>query len=98
MLARLARVLIIAHQLGMHKHDHNDPQVAVHFKHALHHLRDSAEVWLNGSSLSPLVFDDSWGGLVGCGCAYNPYTSGCDNTFPQCPALDDPGQNFGSGG
>jgi endoglucanase Acf2 len=63
---------------------------------ALDRLRSSVEVWLNGSALAPLVFDDSWGGIVGCGCEFDSDTNGCSNEFPNCPALTDPGQNFGS--
>jgi hypothetical protein len=97
MLARLGRVLIIAHQLGMHKHNKKEAKVAVAYGRALDHLKSACEIWFNGSSLAPLVFDHSWGGLVGCGCDYDPSTHGCRNQFPECPALEDAGQNFGSG-
>jgi len=97
MLARLARVLIIANQLGFHVPDDENPRVSSLYISALEHLKQSAEVWLNGSSLSALVYDDTWGGLVGCGCDYEPETYSCRNSYPQCPTLEDPGQNFGSG-
>lgn len=97
MLARLGRVLIIAHQLEMHVPNKHDPEASKLFDKALDHLRSSSEVWFNGSAQAPLVFDDAWGGLVGCGCDFDGETNSCRNQFPQCPALEDAGQNYGSG-
>jgi endo-1,3(4)-beta-glucanase len=34
------------------------------------------------------------GGLVSCGCLFDGTT--CKNKFPDCPAFDDPGLNFGN--
>lgn len=87
MLAKLARVLIIAEEVGWKE--------TVLFERALNHLRDAVAVWYNGQALSPLVYDNEWGGVMGCGCDYNGST--CVNRYPNCPALDDAGQNYGSG-
>jgi hypothetical protein len=54
-------------------------------------------VWFNGSAQSPFLFDRSWGGMVMCGCNYNGDSHGCNNAYPDCPALVDMGQNFGAG-
>jgi endo-1,3(4)-beta-glucanase len=64
---------------------------------ALEHLTAGVEVWLNGSALAPLAYDESWGGMVGCGCDFDGDTNTCRNVFPNCPALLDAGQNYGSG-
>lgn len=56
----------------------------------------SVEVWINGTAEIPFVFDSAWGGAVSCGCLFNGDTSTCDNKFPECPAFDDPGLNFGN--
>ena len=87
MLAKLGRVLVIADEMGMKGSDKFEP--------ALAHLRAGVEVWLNGSAESPFLYDQKWGGMVMCGCDYNGL--GCNNAFPNCPALVDPGQNFGAG-
>jgi endo-1,3(4)-beta-glucanase len=91
MLAKQARVLIIADEVGG-----TDPDL---FDAALTRLRQGVEVWLNGSSESPFLYDRAWGGMVMCGCMYI-YENGvgsCANKFPDCPALTDAGQNFGAG-
>ena len=90
MLAKLARVLIIAEEVGLPT---NHPL----FVTALNNLRSGAEIWLNGSAKSPLLYDRSWGGIVGCGCQYDGDAHSCYNDYPNCPALEDAGQNFGSG-
>jgi endo-1,3(4)-beta-glucanase len=54
-------------------------------------------VWFNGSAQSPFLYDRAWGGMVMCGCDYNGDTHGCNNVYPNCPALVDMGQNFGAG-
>ena len=87
MLAKLARILIVADELG--------GVDQVKFDSALGRLRAGVEVWLNGSAESPLLYDSKWGGVVMCGCIYNGH--GCDNAFPDCPAIVDAGSNFGAG-
>lgn len=58
-------------------------------------LRQGVEVWLNGTASAPLTFDNSWGGVISCGCLFNGQD--CDNIYPNCPAYSDPGLNFGQG-
>ena len=87
MLAKLARILTIADEIGG-----VDQQK---FDSALGRLRSGVEIWLNGSAESPLLYDNKWGGIVMCGCDYNGH--GCNNAFPDCPALVDAGSNFGAG-
>ena len=77
----------------MHAHLPND----VEMNAAIDHLRDAVTIWLNGSAEAPFVYDTAWGGMVNCGCNYNSETMSCDNKFPNCPALEDPGMNFGHG-
>jgi hypothetical protein len=60
-------------------------------------LRAGVEIWINGTAEAPFVYDPSWGGVVSCGCYFNGDTQSCDNIFPDCPVLDDPGLNFGNG-
>jgi endo-1,3(4)-beta-glucanase len=93
LLARLARILIIADEMGLSGSED--------FGEALDHLRLGVTIWLNGEAQSPFLYDRSWGGLVMCGCDYaydkeNDYGH-CANQFPNCPALVDQGQNFGAG-
>ena len=89
MLAKLGRILIIADEVGVRS---NNTQ---RFDRALARLRAGVEIWLNGSAESPLLYDEKWGGLVMCGCDYDG--KGCINHFPDCPALNDMGTNFGAG-
>ena len=46
---------------------------------------------------SDLIFFGSivGGGVVSCGCLFDGKK--CKNRFPECPAFDDPGLNFGNG-
>ncbi|KAL3792976.1 hypothetical protein HJC23_010989 [Cyclotella cryptica] len=62
---------------------------------AIDRLKQGVEVWLNGTSLAPLTYDNSWGGIVSCGCWFNG--EDCDNSYPNCPSYTDPGLNFGQG-
>jgi hypothetical protein len=64
-------------------------------KAAIASLRDSVQVWLDGSAETPFVYDTAWGGIVSCGCDYNGKV--CTNSYPNCIAFDDPGMNFGNG-
>lgn len=66
------------------------------FQDALSHLRSSTEIWINGTAVTPFVFDIHWGGLVSCGCLFNDKVMTCDNTGTEdCPAFGDPGLDFG---
>jgi endo-1,3(4)-beta-glucanase len=93
LLARLARILIIADEMGLsHTSD---------FNNAVVHLREATEIWLNGSAQSVFLYDQSWRGVIMCGCNYawdeEKKLGYCANKFPDCPALSDMGQNFGAG-
>ena len=63
----------------------------------LDRLRSSVEIWINGSAVTPFVYDSGWGGVISCGCQFNDKTKTCDNVFPECPSIEDPGMNFGNG-
>lgn len=101
MLAKLARIIQISSEVASLSNEKENAKWLKRYYSlhpiALDRLRAGVEIWLNGSALAPLVFDDSWGGIVGCGCDFNGATNGCNNKFPNCPALLDPGQNYGSG-
>mmetsp|Transcript_1945 Transcript_1945/g.4194 ORF Transcript_1945/g.4194 Transcript_1945/m.4194 type:complete len:899 (-) Transcript_1945:1167-3863(-) len=62
---------------------------------AIARLRSGVEVWLSGSSESLFTYDNTWGGLVNCGCLFDG--EGCSNVYPDCPSYSDPGLNFGNG-
>ena len=66
---------------------------------ALEQLKKGVQIWLSPKAEAPFVYDKSWGGLVNCGCRYtakNEYGV-CNNTFPDCPALEDVNEDFGNG-
>ena len=103
MLARLARSMVVADQVDMvycegdGEGGHNEELAyCPEFELALKNLRSGVEVWLNGSAQAPFLYDNDWGGLISCGCAYNGEIEGCLNQYPDCPALVDAGQNFGN--
>jgi endo-1,3(4)-beta-glucanase len=60
-------------------------------------LRASVEIWTNGSAIAPFLFDNKWKGVISCGCNYDDDDMGCTNTYPDCPALTEPGMDFGNG-
>ena len=62
---------------------------------AIARLKSAVEIWLNGTAATLFTYDNTWGGLVSCGCLFNG--EGCDNAFPNCPSYSDPGLNFGNG-
>lgn len=64
---------------------------------AVERLKSGVQVWLNGTAESRFVYDELWGGLINCGCRFNEEFHRCDNVFPDCPAMGDPGLNFGHG-
>ncbi len=109
-LAKLARILTIYSEVKdiCHHSDMYDSEYKEHcelamlpstkqFEDALDHLRNSTEVWINGKAETPFVYDSKWGGLVSCGCDFNESTKRCNNMVPNCPALSDPGLDFGHG-
>ena len=53
---------------------------------AVGRLREGVEVWLNGTALAPLTYDNSWGGINSCGCLFNGEV--CDNVYPNCPGYE----------
>ncbi|KAL3940620.1 MAG: hypothetical protein SGBAC_004876 [Bacillariaceae sp.] len=67
-------------------------------KNALKGLKECVQVWLDKPE-APYVYDESWGGLVNCGCRYKGKGSHghCKNKFPDCPALVDVNEDFGNG-
>lgn len=110
LLARMARVLLIAEEQGFVT---SQPEL---FSTALSNLQQGVEIWINGSAESPLLYDHSWGGIVMCGCNYhwneetkeghclNYLDDNANNpsvpkgtVHENCPALSDAGQNFGAG-
>mmetsp|Transcript_23094 Transcript_23094/g.52084 ORF Transcript_23094/g.52084 Transcript_23094/m.52084 type:complete len:596 (-) Transcript_23094:68-1855(-) len=88
MLAKLARIILISDQV-------NNPKFVSLRKAAIDRLASGTEIWLNGKGQNPFIYDDQWGGLASCGCTFNDAGQNCSNTFPECPALDDMGNNFG---
>lgn len=96
LLARLARLVAIAHEL--------DQSNEAFFEEMLSQLADSMEKWLEKGAKTPFIYDRSWGGLVSCGCNYDDCWGSCapkctnDVSQPaSCPALHQAGQNFGNG-
>jgi len=97
MIARIARLVTIADEVG--------ESSTSYFKDMLSRLTQRLEVWLGqgAKSLDPLLYDASWGGVVACGCEYDDCKGTClphcaNNVTPPeaCPALRDPGANFGN--
>ncbi|KAG7369398.1 glycosyl hydrolase family 81 protein [Nitzschia inconspicua] len=66
---------------------------------AIQHLKHGVEAWLDSGAEAPFLFDETWGGLVNCGCRYvgKDEKGYCNNTFPDCPALVDVNEDFGNG-
>jgi len=62
-------------------------------------LRTAVTVWLKSNADAPYVYDETWGGLVNCGCRYVGHgdKGHCNNTFPDCPALLSVNEDFGNG-
>jgi endoglucanase Acf2 len=73
MLARLARLVQIADELG----ETHEP----YFEAMLRRLAERLEVWLKADAAAPFVYDTSWGGLVSCGCNYDDCYGKCS---PRC--------------
>ena len=66
-------------------------------KASLDSLRAATEIWINGTAETPFVYESAWGGVISCGCYFNGKTQKCDNHYPECPSVTDPGLNFGNG-
>ena len=93
MLAKLARLLVISSSLG------DSVSTAV----LLSRLKSRLEVWTSLESEARLLYDETWGGVVSCGCVYDdcgglcsPYCNN-DKNGATCPAMQDEGMNFGNG-
>ncbi|CAK0813428.1 unnamed protein product, partial [Prorocentrum cordatum] len=96
MLARLARLVVIADELGEAKESY--------FSDMVKRLTERIEVWLREDAEAPFVYDAAWGGLVSCGCLYDdcegecgPRCANAGEPASSCPALEAPGMNFGNG-
>ncbi|KAG5178337.1 hypothetical protein JKP88DRAFT_188690 [Tribonema minus] len=90
MLAKMARIALIAEEMGRH-----EDAMAVSLR-----LTEAAQVWLNGTASAPLLYDYRWGGIVSCGCNFDKKVKGyCNNEVSAdgCPGLSDVGHNFGLG-
>ncbi len=105
MLAKLGRILIIAEELkSLCKYPTEEYKSACakvtlpsedEIDDALDMLRSGTEIWLSGDGGTPFVYDNGWGGVCSCGCAFDH--GKCMNVFPDCPAFSDPGLDFGNG-
>ena len=89
MLAKLARIILIAQEFGG-----IDPPLMLQ---AQKNLQNSIKVWLDGTAMAPMIYDDTWKGLINCGCNYNLNATLCTNKFPECPSMTNTGMNFGNG-
>jgi endoglucanase Acf2 len=128
LLARLARVLVIASELDSLAHASSAEDVRENYygdasvttqmledsieaaskvdlpsskeiENALDQLKKAVTVWLKSDAEAPYIYDESWGGLVNCGCHYVGHADHgyCNNTFPDCPALQSVNEDFGNG-
>jgi Glycosyl hydrolase family 81 C-terminal domain/Glycosyl hydrolase family 81 N-terminal domain len=111
MLSKLGRILLIAEELiqicggkldlGQYKEDYEVAcknvtlPTEAKYEAAIDRLRRSVEIWINGTAGTPFVYDESWGGVVSCGCLFDGKK--CSNKYPDCPAFSDQGLNFGNG-
>ena len=110
MLAKLGRILLITEEMnelcGPTGNTDDDTYADAckgvtlpsesNFTDAIHRLRSTVEVWMNGTAETPFVYDAAWGGVVSCGCDFDGDKGGkCRNKFPHCIAFGDPGLNFG---
>ena len=108
MVAKLSRILLIYEEVKELCHGHGtvDYYASVcsnvtlpskqQFNEAVDRLRANVEVWINGTAVTPFVFDPAWGGMVSCGCDFTEDDT-CSNRAPDCPAFFDQGLNFGNG-
>ncbi|KAJ1624769.1 glycosyl hydrolase family 81-domain-containing protein, partial [Pavlovales sp. CCMP2436] len=91
LLSRMARTALIAEALGETK---LAAQVAANLTKLVH-------LYNVGRPENEWVWDETWGGLVGCGCDFDDCqgkcVGRCANEYPNCPSLGDPGRDFGNG-
>jgi hypothetical protein len=91
LLSRMARTALIAQALG-------DGATAAAVGANLTALVHAYNV---AGAQNEWVYDATWGGLVGCGCAFDDCqgkcVGRCTNAWPNCPSLADPGRDFGNG-
>mmetsp|Transcript_42661 Transcript_42661/g.68726 ORF Transcript_42661/g.68726 Transcript_42661/m.68726 type:complete len:822 (+) Transcript_42661:72-2537(+) len=94
MLAKMANIALVGEAVGI---------PLKKMTRFLDGLASGLEYWINGTSRNTLVYDESWGGVVSCGCKYAYPPPRCLNSGPpnDCPALNgDPvgnGFDFGNG-
>eukprot|EP00406_Dinophysis_acuminata_P027422 CAMPEP_0179348256 /NCGR_PEP_ID=MMETSP0797-20121207/73601_1 /TAXON_ID=47934 /ORGANISM="Dinophysis acuminata, Strain DAEP01" /LENGTH=503 /DNA_ID=CAMNT_0021063041 /DNA_START=186 /DNA_END=1697 /DNA_ORIENTATION=+ len=96
MLARLARLVVIAAELGQARE--------AYFREMVERLARRLEVWWEPNASNPFMYDTSWGGLVSCGCIVEtcdgkcaPHCARRGESLPDCPALEDARLSFGNG-
>jgi Glycosyl hydrolase family 81 C-terminal domain len=102
MLAKFARILIIADEITTLCQSTDEMAVSPEYvdacnsmempsvksrQVALERLKRSVEIWINGSAVTPFVYDPAWGGVVSCGCAFRSEINTCGNKFPDCPGF-----------
>lgn len=110
MISKLSRILLITEELedicGGKRHDVDMTEYRPicsnvtlpsrrQQREALDRLRRYVQVWIDGTGETPFVYDATWGGVVSCGCWFDGTT--CTNQYPNCPAFEDQGLNFGNG-
>ncbi|GAX26526.1 hypothetical protein FisN_23Lh055 [Fistulifera solaris] len=99
-LAKLGRICLVAEEwlelCDDGAIDCEKGPTTAELENAVQELKQSVEIWFNGTGLTPFVYDEAWGGVVSCGCLFDG-GAGCTNTYPNCPALADPLLNFGNG-
>lgn len=91
LLSRIARTALIAESLGEHA-----------LAQALaNNLTSLVERYAVTGAENEWVWDETWGGLIGCGCNFDDCqgkcVGHCNNAWPNCPSLADPGRDFGNG-
>lgn len=110
MLAKLARILLVWEEVD-EICDPSTPFLSesyittcrhitlpsrIEFDEAVSALKSSIEIWLNGTAVTPFVYDPAWGGVASCGCDFDSEAKKCRNEFPDCTGFEDPGLNFGN--
>lgn len=103
-LAKLARILLIAEEVNELCGEHGGRDfISVcsnstlpsksQMEESIQELREGVQVWISGKAETPFVYDQTWGGIISCGCTDEK----CNNKYPDCPGLSDPNSNFGNG-
>lgn len=103
-LAKLGRVLLITEELKEMCHYGSNESICDEgmlpsdddVNAAIASLRSSVQVWLDGTAITPFVYDSAWGGVASCGCHFDSKKKTCFNRFPECPAFSETGLNFGN--